>query len=42
MEPDALVNAPSVMEFVSDVQYKSGFAALKVSDESRVGDWYRE
>lgn len=37
LEPDALVNAPSAEEFVSDVQYKGGFAALEVSDESRVG-----
>ena len=37
MEPDALVNAPSAEEFVSDIQHKCGFTALKVSDESRVG-----
>ena len=37
LEPDALVNAPSAEEFVSDIQHKSGFTALKVSEESRVG-----
>jgi hypothetical protein len=37
LETDALVNAPSAEEFVSDIQHKSGLAALKISDESRVG-----
>ena len=37
LEPDALVNAPSAEEFVSDIQHKSGFTALKGSEESRVG-----
>ena len=36
LEPDALVNAPSAEEFVSDIQHKGRFAALKVPDESRV------
>jgi len=37
LEPDALVDAPSAKEFVSDIQHNSGYAALKISDESRVG-----
>ena len=42
LESDALVNAPSAEEFVSDVQYKSGFAALEVSERITRGRLHGE